>query len=120
MTDTKTLKLFRKQAMTNLETELNAWINGDGFGKDDVIEDGVRVYNFLTNAIKRKTKAPAYNKLKKEVIILIKWGALYDAFGYAIIKRYGYETYLKLHQDLDILESSITLSYAEDYICCYM
>lgn len=115
MTDTKQLRVFRKQAMTNLETELNAWINGDDFGKDDV-----KVYNFLTNAIKRKTKAPAYNKLKKEVKILIKWGVLYDAFGYAILKQYGYETYLKLHQDLDILESSMTISYAEDFICCYM
>ena len=115
MTDTKTLKLFRKQAMTNLETELHAWINGDDYSKTDT-----KLHDFLTKAIKRKTKAPAYKKLKKEVEILIKWGVLYDAFGDAILKQYGYETYLKLHQDLDILEEIITISNAEDYICCYM
>ena len=118
MTDTKTLKLFRKQAMTNLETELSIWLNSEYVS--DHNPDNQLVYNFLTKAIKRKTKAPAYNKLKKEVKILIKWGALYDAVGYAILRDYGYETYLKLHQDLDILEEIITISFAEDYICCYM
>ena len=119
MTDTKTLKLFRKQAMATLELDLNIWINGNDFS-NSIYADDTNLHDFLTKAIKRKTKAPAYKKLKKEVEILIKWGVLYDAFGYAILKQYGYETYLKLHQDLDILEEIITISNAEDYICCYM
>jgi len=119
MTDSKTLKLFRKQAMTTLELDLNIWINSD-----DYISHYDAIHNFLTKAIKRKTKAPEYKKLKKEVEVLIKWGALKDDFGYTILKRYGYETYLKLYQDLDgthgVMNDVITISDAEDCICCYM
>ena len=126
MTDTKTLKQFRKQAMNTLVLDLNIlkhsidvskWMNAYT-SNNDVI------HNFLTKAIKRKTKAPEYKKLKKEVEVLIKWGALKDDFGYTILKRYGYETYLKLYQDLDgthgVMNDVITISDAEDCICCYM
>mgnify|MGYP006398684309 FL=1 len=115
MTDTKQLRVFRKQAMTNLETDLRNWTYTDDFSKSDI-----EMYQFLWWANKRKTNAPAYNKLKKEVKTLIKWDALKDDFGYNILKQYGYETYLKLQQDLDISEEIITISYAVEYICCYM
>ena len=91
MTDTKTLKLFRKQAMATLELDLNIWINGNDFS-NSIYADDTNIHDFLTKAIKRKTN--------------------------------GYETYLKLYQDLDgthgFMNDVITISNAEDYICCYM
>ena len=117
MTDSKTLKLFRKQAMTTLELDLNIWINSD-----DYISHYDAIHNFLTKAIKRKTKAPAYKKLKKEVEVLIKWGVLYEAFPLAILRDYGYETYLKLYQDLegthDFMDKGMTILKAKEFSGC--
>ena len=115
MSDTKTLKLFRKQAMATFELELNIWLNGEDFNSHDL-----RLYDFLTKAIKKKIKAAAYKKLKKEVEVLIKWGVLYDAFGYAILRNYGYETYLKLYQDLEgtheVIYDVMTVATAQDMV----
>tara|TARA_R110000824_G_C14929981_1_gene648621 strand:+ start:97 stop:483 length:387 start_codon:yes stop_codon:yes gene_type:complete len=105
-------KLVRKEAINRFEQEINIWRNSKGFQSYDI-----RLYDFLMKTIKRKTKAPAYNKLKKEVQVLIKWGVLYDAFGFAILKEYGYETYLKLYQDIEgthqVIDEFMTIETAE-------
>ena len=117
MTDTKTLKIFRKKAMATLEVELSIWLHSEYVSTHN--PHNQLVYVFLTEAIKKKTKAPAYKKLKKEVEVLIKWGVLYEAFPYAILREYGYETYLKLYQDLegthDFMTDVMTIAAVVDW-----
>ena len=112
-------KLVRKEAINRFEQEINIWRNSKGFQSYDI-----QLYDFLMKTIKRKTKAPAYNKLKKEVQVLIKWGVLYDAFGFAILKLYGYETYLKLYQDIEgtheVISEFMTIETAEEDIAGYI
>ena len=85
-----------------LAYSMRVWLDEQYDAKPDDMEEREAVYKEIMTLIYKKTNKRPYNRLLKEMKVMQKWGVIDPILAMRIFKEYGYDTFLRLGQELDI------------------